>query len=532
MNDHETAAAKLSEIKAGEMKEIMVGDNKVLLARVGDRCYALGAHCTHYGAPLVEGALVGDKLICPWHHACFDATNGDMHEPPALDSLPGYEIRTDGDDIFVEFSDPATDRRTPQMAAPEAGEKRVFVILGGGAAGYVAAQTLREDGFQGRIVMVTREEHLPYDRPNLSKDYLQGNAEPSWIPLRPDEFYGEHGIEVMNKREVVKIDAAASAVEFGNGEKLGFDSLLIALGGVPRSLDLPNADLKNIFTLRSFADSDAIVSAAANAKRAVVIGASFIGMETASSLRQRGLSVTVVAPDALPFERTLGVEIGRLFQSVHEQNGVEFRLGAQAESFEGDSSVSAVVLHTGERIETDIVIVGIGVMPATKNIEGIALHKDGGVITDDHLRIAENIYAAGDIVHFPDPRSGELVRIEHWRTALQQGRTAAHNMAGRSTRFTGVPFFWTTQFDVTLNYVGHTQGWDEIIIQGDPSKKDFLAFYVKDFRVLAVAGMNRDTDLAYMEELIRTNRVPAPDRLRGGSQTGRELYEFGRPAQI
>ena len=417
MNDPKAAAAKLSEIKAGEMKEISVGENKVLLARVGDKCYALGAHCTHYGAPLVEGALVGDRLICPWHHACFDVASGDMDQPPALDSLPSYEIRTDGDDIFVEFSDPETDRRTPRMAVADADDKRVFVILGGGAAGYVAAQTLREDDYKGRIIMITREGHLPYDRPNLSKDYLQGNAEPSWIPLRPEEFYGEHGIEVMDKREVVKIDTAANEVEFDNGEKLGFDSLLIAIGGIPRSIDLPNADLKNIFTLRSFADSDEIVSAASNAKRAVIIGASFIGMETAASLRQRGLSVTVVAPDALPFEKTLGTEIGKLFQSVHEQNGVEFRLGRHAEKFEGDASVSAVVLDSGERIEADLVIVGIGVMPATKDIDGITLHKDGGVVTDDHLHVAENIYAAGDVVHFPDPRSGDLVRIEHWRTA-------------------------------------------------------------------------------------------------------------------
>ena len=525
MNEREVAAARLSEIKCGEMKEVSVGETKVLLARVGDKCYAVGANCTHYGAPLIDGALVGDRIICPWHHACFDAKTGDLQEPPALDSLPSYAVRMVGDQIFVEFSEQTADRRTPEMAKPDpTSDTRVFVIIGGGASGYMAAQTLREDGFKGRIVMVTSEKRLPYDRPNLSKDYLQSHAEPEWMPLRSDEFFAEHGIEILFEKEVTAVDAEAKTIEFADGAGLGYDSLLVATGGIARKLDLPGSNLRNIFVLRTFDNADEIIEASTDVKRAVVIGASFIGMEAAFSMRERGISVTVVAPDKVPFEKTLGTEIGELFQHVHEKHGVKFRLGEHVKGFGGDASVNSILLESGDRIETDLVLVGVGVHPATGFLKGLNLHKDGGIIADKHLCVGDDIYAAGDITHFPDARTGESVRIEHWRTALQQGRTAAHNMAGKPKAFTAVPFFWTTQFDATLNYVGHAKGWDEIIFQGDVQKQDFLAFYVKDYKVLAVAGMNRDRDLAFIEELIRLNRMPSITRLREGQDSFSQVF--------
>ena len=515
MSEKRIAAARLSEIKNGEMKEVSVRETPILLVRMYDKCHALAAHCTHYGAPLAEGALVDGRIICPWHHACFNAATGDMLEPPALDSLPSFPVTVEGDDIYIALPEQPVDRRTPEMTKHDSKRNEgVFVILGGGAAGYMAAQTLREDGFAGRIVMITRENRLPYDRPNLSKDYLAGNAEPEWMPLRSDDFFETHGIEIMREREVAKIYAAAKQIEFSDGETLSFDKLLVATGGVPRKLNLPNADLKNIFLLRSFDNADEIIAATDGAKRAVVIGASFIGMETAASLKQRGIAVTVVAPDKVPFEKILGAEIGELFRKIHEKNGIEFRLGANVKGFEGTDAVTAVVLDNGEKIDADLVIVGIGVTPATAFLEGFELHKDGGVIADKHLKIADDVYAAGDIVHFPDACTGESTRIEHWRTALQQGRTAAHNMAGKPKEFDAVPFFWTTQFDATLNYVGHAAGWDEIIFQGDVNSRDFLAFYIKDNRVSAVAGMNRDTELAYLQERLRSGQMPTPGTLR------------------
>lgn len=518
MNERKIAVAKFSAIKNGEMREVDANGTKVLLVRTGDQCFALGATCTHYGAPLVQGALVGERIICPWHHACFRATSGDLLEPPALDALPRFALEIEGDDIFVTLPEKPADRRTPDMAKRDsAADERVFVILGGGAAGYAAAQTLREDDFKGRIVMITRESQAPYDRPKLSKNYLQGKVGPKGMPLRPDEFFDEYGIEILRDKIVTSVDAAAKTVTFQDGETLPYDSLLVATGGEPHRLDLPGTDLKNIFALRSFDSADAIIAAAQNAQNAVVIGASFIGMETACGLKERGLAVTVVAPGKVPFEQTLGAEIGQMLQKLHEKNGVQFRLGAHATGFEGEGKVRAVVLDTGERITADLVIAGVGVVPATSFLNGVTLHKDGGVVTDEHLRAGEDFYAAGDIARFPDARSGASTRIEHWRTALQQGRTAAHNMTGKETAYTAVPFFWTVQFGANLRYVGHAQEWDEIIFQGDVAQQKFLAFYVKDDRVLAIAGSKRDRDLASLQEMMRLDQIPALDSLRDGS---------------
>ncbi len=524
MSGKEVTVAGNDELRDGEMKQVSAGGTDILLARVDGRYHAVAAHCTHYGAPLAEGVLCNDRIVCPWHHACFNATTGDLEEPPALDALPHYEVRVEDESVIVAMPDEVVDRRTPAMAERDSSaDARLFVILGGGAAGYAAAQALREDGFQGRVLVVTREDRPPYDRPNLSKDYLQGHAEPEWMPLRADEFYEEHEIEVLREKEVKRVRVAEREITFRDGETLHYDSLLVATGGTPRRLEIPGSDLKGIFVLRSFGDADAIIEAVPHASHVVVIGASFIGMEAAASLAVRELSVTVVAPGEVPFEKTLGKEIGRLFQQVHEAHGVQFKLGASAVRFEGDEAVSAVVLDSGERIETKLVVIGVGVRPATDFLEGVSLQKDGGISVDAQMKASDHLYAAGDVAYFPSALTGERQRIEHWRTALQQGRIAAHNMAGVETAYQGVPFFWTNQFDAGLVYVGHAASWDEIIFQGDVSKQDFLAFYVKNNRVLAVAGMNHDQDMAAAEELMRLDRMPAPDQLGGKTVSLAEL---------
>lgn len=510
--------ATTGEFKDGEMKQISVDGSDLLLARVGGKYHAVGALCTHYGAPLVEGVLSGDRIVCPWHHACFNVATGDLEEPPALDALPCYEVRTEGENIIVSLPDESTDRRTPTMTRRDSSvDARLFVIIGGGAAGYAAAQTLREDGFRGRVCLITREDRAPYDRPNLSKDYLSGHAEAGWMPLRPDEFYEGCDIELVCKKEVTRVDARAKTITFEGGETLGYDALLVATGGAPRRLNIPGGDLKNVHLLRSFADADSIIESAKSSSRAVVAGASFIGMEAAAALAGRGIEVTVVAPSAEPFESALGSGVGGMFRRLHEEHGVKFKLGSMVYRIEGTSKVEAVVLDGGERIETDMVVIGVGVHPATSFLDGVSLHEDGGVIVDAHLCAAEGLYAAGDIAHFPDARTGERARIEHWRTAQQQGRVAAHNMAGRVTTFDAVPFFWTQQFDAGLLYVGHASRWDEIIYQGDVAGRDFVAFYVKDGRVSAAAGMSRDREMAIMEELLRLDRVPSPAQLGGVS---------------
>jgi apoptosis-inducing factor 3 len=517
MKTKEYPVAMLSELKAGEMKQVNAGGTDVLLARVGDECFAVGAHCTHYGAPLVDGFLSGERIVCPWHHACFNVKTGGLAEPPAFDALPRFDVRIAAEQIFIVLPEDATDRRVPEMTKRSAGDGRQFVILGGGAAGFMAAQTLREEGFEGRVILITRENRPPYDRPNLSKDYLQGHAEPEWTPLRSDDFFAEHDIEVWGEKVAEKVDASAKLITFDDGATLEYDALLIATGGEPRKLPFQTDEQENVFVLRSFADSDAIVAAAEKGKQVVVIGASFIGMEAASSLKARGCEVTVVAPDETPFLKILGKEIGKLYQRTHESNGVKFRLGEQVKSFAGNTErVESVVLESGENVHADLVVVGVGVTPATGFLEGIELHKDCGVIADEFLRIADDVYAAGDIVHFPDTRTKEMTRIEHWRVAMQQGRAAARNMAGKQEPFAAVPFFWTRQFDETLTYVGHAKEWDRIIFDGDVHKREFLAFYVKENRILAVAGMNRDRDMAMWEERIRNDRVLSPDQLSVG----------------
>lgn len=516
MDYREFPLANTSDLGDGEMKEVSANGTRILLARVGGEFHAVGATCPHYGAPLAEGALCGTRVVCPWHHACFDVTTGGLKEPPALDSLPRYEVRVEDGRVLARLPDEAEDRVPPRMSGRDGTDARQFVILGAGAAGYAAAQTLREDGFRGRVALVTREDRAPYDRPNLSKDYLQGHAEPEWMPLRAEEFYREHDIELLCGREVTRVDAASKTVTFYGGETLAYDALLVATGGSPRRLNIPGSDLRNICMLRGFSDADSVIETAARSKRCVVVGSSFIGMEAAASLRARGLDVTVVAPSREPFEATLGPEVGALFRRVHEEQGVKFRLGSIVYRFEGTSSVEAVTLEDGESIEADMVVVGVGVYPATGFLEGVTLDEGGAVVVDAQMRAADGLYAAGDIASFPDPRTGARVRIEHWRTAQQQGRVAAHNMAGGDAAFDGVPFFWTRQFDTGLLYVGHATGWGEIVYQGDVAAQNFLAFYLKDGRVLAAAGVNRDRDVAAIEELIRLNLMPGADELKAG----------------
>ena len=327
MTDREQAVATAEELRDGEMKQISAAGTEILLARVKGNYHAVAAHCTHYGAPLVDGVLSGERIICPWHHACFNATTGDLEEPPALDSLPCFPARIENGKVLVHIPDDAKDRRTSPMTKRQPKDERVFVVVGGGAAGYAAVQTLREDGFTGRVILITRESHLPYDRPNLSKEYLQGEADPAWLPLRSDQFFAAHDIEVRLGKEIERIDAAKKLISFVDGGSLLADAVLVATGGVPRQLPFQTADQENVFLLRSYADSDSIVAAADKGKRAIVIGGSFIGMEVASSLTKRGCQVTVVAPDDVPFKKILGAEIGWLFQEVHEKNGVTFRLG-------------------------------------------------------------------------------------------------------------------------------------------------------------------------------------------------------------
>ncbi len=448
--------AKKDDLKNGEMKSYKLDDeHNVLLCRINDEYSAVGASCTHYGAPLEEGVLEGETIICPWHHACFHAKNGNLIEPPAMDALPVFDLKIEGEKISINIPDEIPGSRTPEMAVKDTSEdNRTFVILGAGASAYFAAQSMRENGFKGNIIMVTKEGRKPYDRPNLSKEYLAGSAEPEWMPLRPDDFFDEYGIEIKQTVSIKGVDFQKKQVSLDNNESLKYDKLLIATGGIPNKLNVKGSDLKNIFYLRSFDDADQIIDALKDSKNAAVIGAGFIAMEAAHSLMERKINVTVIAPNEVPFERNFGKEIGQLFRKEHEKNGVNFKLQSKIKEFRGTDKVESVLLESGEEIKTDIVIIGIGVKPATGFLDDSQLLHDKSLKTDAFLRVNENVYASGDIASFPDFRTGNHIRIEHWRLAQQLGRTAGANMAGRQNKFTGVPFFWTQQAGLNLTICG------------------------------------------------------------------------------
>ena len=524
MKQHQIA--KITELANGEMKSYEVDDNQVLLVRQNDQFYALSGTCPHYGAPLAQGVLHDHRIICPWHHACFNAKSGKLEEPPALDDLRSYELQATGDDIFITFPDDGSAPETPEMVKKDtSADQRKFVIIGAGAAGYVAAQTLREDGYKGEITLITKEERPPYDRPNLSKAYMQGEAPSEWMPLRTDDFYDKYGIDFMFNKLVTDLDVNEKTITLSDAEKIRYDKVLIATGGIPRQLNIPGKDLKNIFTLRSYANADAIIAAADKASKVAVIGSSFIGMEVAYSLSQRKLPVTVISPDEVPFQKAFGREIGELFKAQHEKNGTNFRLKRKAKKFEGNEKVTGVILDNDEKVDADLVVVGIGVDPSTDFVKGIAIQEDFSLKVDQYFSCGPDIYAAGDIASFTDWRTGALTRIEHWRTALQQGRIAAHNMAGKATPYNSTPFFWTRQAGLGLTYVGFATEWDEIIYEGEVESQDFLAYFVKGDQLLAITGIGRPQEMDTVHELMNAGKLPEVKEIRNKKVNWIELVK-------
>ncbi|RAR59818.1 3-phenylpropionate/trans-cinnamate dioxygenase ferredoxin reductase subunit [Onishia taeanensis] len=490
----------LSELAEGEMLTGHVGEDAVLLARSGGDFHAVGAHCTHYGAPLGDGLIVDDSVRCPWHHACFSLRSGEALAAPALDGLACWKTEVVGDRVHVrERADPAPARRPARSPSS-------VVIVGGGAAGEAAAEMLRREGYTGPVTILSEEAAPPCDRPNLSKDYLAGTAKAAWIPLRGDDFYARHDITLRLATAVAVIEPKAARLRLADGEVLGYGALLLATGAEPVRLAVPGAELPHVHTLRSQTDSEALIAAVeAGARHAVVIGASFIGLEVAASLRQRGLEVRVVAPEAHPLERVLGEKLSDFIRGLHESKGVIFHLEERVASISADM----VELEGGERLDADLVVAGIGVLPRTALAEAAGLKVDNGVWVSDTLETSvSGIYAAGDIACGPDPLSGERVRIEHWTVAQRQGQRAARNILGAEDTRAAVPFFWSQHYDIGINYVGHATHWDRIETDGAPAAHDFTARFIAGGHALAVATIFRDRESleaeAKMEARIRS----------------------------
>jgi NADPH-dependent 2,4-dienoyl-CoA reductase/sulfur reductase-like enzyme/nitrite reductase/ring-hydroxylating ferredoxin subunit len=493
-----------TDLTDGAMRGVEVNGRKILLTRIAGACHAVCAVCPHAGGSLDEGFLLyGDVVTCPWHKARFRVTSGRLVDPPAVDDLPRHEVHEIGGRLLV------SDYDVPQPAVPSedspaedgAGNHRCVVIAGGGAAGAMAAQTLREEGFTGKVVMIDQEDRLPYGRTVLSKYSLAGKRADEKLPLHGAAFYAAHSIERM-VRTMARIDPVARRVELTDGGALTHGLALMATGGAPRPLDVPGGALPGVFMLRLAADANTIAAVAADAQQVVIAGASFIAMEAAACLREQGLAVTVVAPEQAPFERQLGAEVGNVNRGVHEQKRGAFRFGNAVTAVEGAGRAQFVRLRGGEPLTSDLVLVGIGVRPNTAMLAEHLLRQYGGVPVDAKLSVADGLYAAGDMAAFP--ANGGAIRVEHWCVAQQQGRPAARNMLGAAQSYDAVPYFWTTHFSERLDYVGHAEAWDEVVIDGDRDRSNFIAWHLRAGCVRAVTGWGQDRRMAgvltYLQE--------------------------------
>jgi NADPH-dependent 2,4-dienoyl-CoA reductase/sulfur reductase-like enzyme/nitrite reductase/ring-hydroxylating ferredoxin subunit len=485
---------------SGDMLLGHVGDDEVLLVRSGADIFAVDAYCSHYHGPLADGLVVGESIRCPWHHACFDLRTGEAACPPALSPLAVWQVEHQGEQIVVRQK---REQPKPRVKSPVDAPGRI-VIVGGGAAGFAAAEMLRRQEFRGHITMLSGEAAPPVDRPNLSKDYLAGSAPEDWLPLRPDDYYAEAAIDLRLNTEVTAIDSKARHVVVADGARIPYDRLLLATGAEPVRLPIPGADQPHVHVLRSVDDSRAIIELAKGARRAIVIGASFIGLEAAAALRAREIEVHVVGLEQRPMERILGPQMGDFVRALHEEHGVIFHLGDTVTVIDGKRAT----LKSGGVIEADVVVVGVGVRPRLALAEQAGLALDRGVVVNAHLETSiPGIFAAGDIARWPDPHSGENIRVEHWVVAERQGQTAARNMLGQREAFDAVPFFWSQHYDVPINYVGHAEAWDEIAVDGDIAGKDCLLQYKRNGRVLAVASIYRD--LASLKAELAMERAKA-----------------------
>jgi NADPH-dependent 2,4-dienoyl-CoA reductase/sulfur reductase-like enzyme/nitrite reductase/ring-hydroxylating ferredoxin subunit len=489
------------DLADGAMLVGHVGEDAVLLARRGDEFFAIGTTCTHYGGPLAEGLIVEDTVRCPWHHACFSLRTGEAVRAPALGPVACWTtLRRDGK-VFVGKK---VDLPVKRLAGDSFDTPKRIVVIGGGAAGFAAAEMLRRQGFAGDLTMLSDDDAPPVDRPNLSKDYLAGTAPEEWVPLRGDDFYADNGIDLRRKTGVSAIDVKKREVVLGDGARLAYDRLLLATGAEPVRLPLPGMNLPHVQTLRTLADCREIIARATTAKRAVVMGASFIGLEVAASLRARDIDVHVVAPEKRPMERVLGPQLGDFIRGLHEEHAVVFHLEETASTIDAQK----VTLKSGGTIDADLVVVGVGVRPRLTLAEKAGLTIDRGVKVDAWLETsAPGVFAAGDIARWPDPHSDAAIRVEHWVVAQRQGQTAALNMLGAKARFDAVPFFWSQHYDVPINYVGHAESWDEIAIDGDIAGRDCALHYKRGGKTLAVATIYRDAESLLAEAAMEKEHI-------------------------
>jgi NADPH-dependent 2,4-dienoyl-CoA reductase/sulfur reductase-like enzyme/nitrite reductase/ring-hydroxylating ferredoxin subunit len=448
----------------------------VLFVKTGGTIHAVAASCTHYGGSLAEGVVEGGRIHCPLHHACFELRNG-RAAAPALNDLACWDVVREGGLVRLGAKRAPASRGVPSRMPSS------IVIVGAGAAGAACAEMLRTEGYDGTITMIGDE--APVDRPNVSKDFLAGSAPDEWMPLRPLDFYRDARIDYVAEA-VTAIDVATHEVITARGS-IGYGALLLATGAEPFVLPIEGARLPHVHTLRTLADAQALI--AANAKRVVVIGTGFIGLEVAASLRARGCDVHVVGMDAVPLERVIGPALGQHVRALHESHGVAFHLGRKPARIDE----TFVTLDDGTKLDADVVVMGTGVRPRVALAQDAGLTIENGIVVDDRLRTsAPDVFAAGDVARLP--YRGALVRIEHWAYAERQGQHVARAMLGRDVPFDDVPFFWSAHYDVTIRYVGHTERWSSVRVEGSIEAHDVALRFEENGRVAAVATIGRDRE--------------------------------------
>jgi 3-phenylpropionate/trans-cinnamate dioxygenase ferredoxin reductase component len=411
-------------------------------------------------------------------------------------------------------------------------DRRTHVIVGASLAGAKAAETLREEGFDGRLVLVGTEDERPYERPPLSKDYLRGEAGRDKVYVHDEGFYAEHDIELLRGRTAVSLNTSSSELTLDDGERLGYDRLLLATGAEPRRLRVPGGELDGVLYLRSVHDSDALRGRLDRGGAVVVVGAGWIGAEVAASARQRGLEVTVLDPLAVPLERVLGAEVGAIYRDIHTAHGVRMLMGTGVEAFEGDGAVERVRTSDGRVLDCDFVVVGVGVEPRISVAAEAGIAVDNGVLVDEHLETSvPGVFAAGDLANAHHPFYGERIRVEHWANALNQGPAAARNMLGRESAYERLPYFFSDQYEVGMEYTGFARSWDRVVFRGDPATREFIAFWIVEDRV--VAGMNVNVwDVTDPIKRLISERVTVDDRTLGDPDVPLDTLEHGEKGGV
>ncbi|KAI0032524.1 flavoprotein [Vararia minispora EC-137] len=520
-----------SDLQDGQMKEVAFGDGKVLLSRLGDKIHATSAFCTHYGAPLSKGVLAADgRVVCPWHGACFNVCTGDIEDAPGPAPLHSFKVSIEDGQIHVTAdpsqTTPAGKARPPKVAGSSEEPGPGVVVVGGGSGAYGVVESLREFGYKKSITVISKEPHAPIDRTKLSKALV---SEASKLELRsPAELKIKLGVTLRTNSTVTHVDTDRRIVILENQEGISYESLVLSTGAIPRRLPVEGTDGPNVYVLRDIEHTKLLDEACKEGKRLVIIGTSFIGLEAAVAVSKRKLaSIDMVSLTEFPLEAVLGKAVGAGIQKFQESQGVKFHASTSVSAIRSkDDGSSEVELSSGVALPADVVLMAVGVRPATDFLKdsGFELERDGSLSVDEYLRVPgrENVYAIGDIATYKQVLYGGSRRIEHWNVAQNHGRAVGKTIAGLASGkqgwmqpFVKVPIFWSAQGQ-QLRYCGIDTSYDNVIIKGDPNEMKFIAYYVNAGKIIAVATMQHDPIVSKAAELFRLGLMPTPDEVRAG----------------